>query len=138
MELKEKIYQEILRLCEMGDSLVEESNYEEAVEKYLEALELVPEPKNIWETSTWIYTALGDTYFIKGDYQKAKKFLYDAINCPDGAHNPFVLMRLGQSLLELKNIEKAKEYLLKAYIIEGYTMFQDEDNKYFNLIIDII
>ncbi|GFZ34459.1 hypothetical protein CSC2_49850 [Clostridium zeae] len=138
MELEQRVYEKILSLCELGDSLVDKSNYDEAVSKYLEVLELVPVPKNIWEASTWIYTAIGDTCFLKGDYQKAKDFLYDAVNCPDGLSNPFILLRLGQSLQELGYNEKPKEYLLRSYMLEGHKIFQDEDDKYFNLIIDII
>lgn len=138
MELEQRVYEKILSLCELGDSLVDKSNYDEAISKYLEALALVPVPKDIWEASTWIYTAIGDTCFIKGDYQKAKDFMYDAVNCPDGFSNPFILLRLGQSLQESGDNEKAKEYLLRAYMLEGHKIFEDEDDKYFNLIIDII
>lgn len=138
MELEDKVYNEILNLCNLGDSLVEEFKYDDAIKKYLEALDLVPLPKNEWEASMWIYTALGDTCFIKGDYEKAKDFLYEAINCPDGLINPFVLLRLGETLYEVGEFEKAKEFLLKSYMLEGYKIFYDEDEKYFNMIVDII
>lgn len=138
MELEDKIYDEILSLSNDGDLLVEESKYDEAIEKYLKALELVPSPKNKWEAATWIYTALGDTCFINENYKEGKEYLYDAINCPDGLDNPFILMRLGQCLYEMGEIDKSKEYLLKAYMLEGVHIFEEEDDKYFNSIIDII
>ncbi|MEK4522453.1 hypothetical protein MKX96_12595 [Psychrobacillus sp. FSL W7-1493] len=138
MELDDKIYAHIVRLCEEGDSLIDEEEFDKAIEKYSHALELVPLPKTDWEASTWIFTALGDTYFINEDYDMAKNNFYNALNCPDGFSNPLILMRLGESLFECRELEKAKEYLLKAYLLEGYKIFNEEDDKYFELIRDII
>jgi tetratricopeptide (TPR) repeat protein len=134
MELQDDLYEEILSLCSEGDELVDTSKYDEAIELYLKALELVPSPKTDWEASTWIYTALGDTCFIKGDYKSAKNYLYDALNCPDGIGNPFILLRLGETLYEIKEAGKAKEYLLRAYMLEGYSIYEDQEEKYFALI----
>ena len=55
---------------------------EEAARKAAEGdiREDVPLPKTDWETSTWIYTALGDTYFLNREYEKAKSNLYNALN----------------------------------------------------------
>ncbi|WP_316568832.1 tetratricopeptide repeat protein [Neobacillus sp. YIM B06451] len=134
MELNDELYEEISNLCSDGDSLVEESMYDKAIDLYLKALNLVPAPKTDWEASTWIYTALGDTCFIKGDYKAAKNYLFDALNCPDGIGNPFILLRLGETLFEMQEVIKAKEYLLRAYMLEGYDIFEEEDGKYFDLI----
>lgn len=138
MELDNQVYEEIVHLCKVGDAFVEQGQMNSAIESYTEALDLVPLPKNNWDTSTWIYTALGDTYFLNVDYQMAKSNLYNALNCPDGISNPFILMRLGESLFECGEIDKAKEYLLRAYLLEGYKIFFSEDDKYFELIKDMI
>lgn len=138
MELQDKLYEEILSLCSKGDKLVDDSMYNEAVEIYLKALKLIPEPKRNWEASTWIYTALGDTCFLKEDYEASRNYLFDAINCPDGIENPFVMLRLGESLFELKEVSRAKEYLLKAYMLAGDEIFQSEVGKYFDVIKDEI
>ncbi|WP_336047130.1 tetratricopeptide repeat protein [Solibacillus ferritrahens] len=138
MELNDKIYAQILKLCEEGDSLIDEEEFDQAIEKYSTALELVPSPKIDWEASTWIYTALGDTYFINDEFEMAKSHFYNALNCPDGISNPYILLRLGESLFECGELNKAKEYLLKAYMLEGYKIFFEEDDKYFDLIKDII
>lgn len=138
MELDDKVHDQIVQLCEEGDTLVEEGQFDKAIESYIEALDLVPSPKNNWEASTWIYTALGDAYFINDDYEMAKSNFYNALNCPDGITNPLILLRLGESLFECGELDKAKEYLLKAYMLEGYKIFVEEDDKYFKLIKDII
>lgn len=138
MELQDAIYEEILIISSKGDNLIENFMYDEAIEMYSRALNLVPEPRNNWEASTWIYTALGDVYYIKKDFEKAKNYLFNAMNCPDGIVNPFILLRLGQSLFELNEFNNAKNYLMKAYILDGYSIFYDEDDKYFNIIKDEI
>jgi len=138
MELEQIIYDKIVELCAEGDKLLEDDHHEEAIDKYTAALELVPSPKKEWEASLWIYSALGDAHFLKGDFGKAKNDFYDALNCPDGQSNSFVLLRLGQSLYESGELEKAKEQLLRAYILDGDDIFEDEDEKYINLIADII
>jgi tetratricopeptide (TPR) repeat protein len=134
LELQDDLYEEILSLSSEGDLLVEASMYDEAINLYKKALELVPNPKNVFEASMWIYAALGDTCFIKEDFEAAKRYLLDAINCSDGIVNAFILLRLAETLYEMQEMKKAKEYLLRAYLIEGYTIFEDEDDKFFNLI----
>lgn len=138
MDLDDQIYFEIIDLCEIADSMVEDCKYCEAINLYNKALDLVPLPKSDWETSTWIYTALGDTYFIKGDYERSVHYLFEAMNCPEGLSNPYILLKLGQSFFEGGEVELAREYLIKAFMIDGYKIFEGEDEKYFNSIIDII
>jgi len=138
MELDDKIYEKIIKLCEHGDKFIENDNFHEAIEKYDAALGLIPLPKTEWETSTWVYTALGDAYFLINNYEKAKEYFYNAMNCPDGIGNPLILLRLGESLFECDELDKAKEYLLRAYLLEGIKIFTDEDVKYFQIIKEII
>ncbi|MGG2016525.1 tetratricopeptide repeat protein [Bacillus sp. S10(2024)] len=138
MELNDQVYDRIVKLCNEGNAFVEKGKGDKAIESYIAALDLVPLPKNNWETSTWIYTALGDTYFLNGEYEKAKSNFYNALNCPEGISNPFILLRLGEGLFECGELDRAKEYLLRAYILEGYKLFFNEDDKYFELIKDII
>ncbi|MEO3943987.1 tetratricopeptide repeat protein [Gorillibacterium sp. CAU 1737] len=138
MELDDQAYKRIVQLCKEGDTFVEMGQLAAAIESYTAALDLVPLPKNDWETSTWIYSALGDAYFYMKDYENAKNQFYHALNCPDGVSNPFLLLRLGESLYECGDLEKAKEYLLRAYLLEGYKIFFNEEDQYFKLILDLI
>jgi hypothetical protein len=59
-------------------------------------------------------------HFIFVYFDASKNYLFDAVNCPDG--NPFNILRLGKSLL-LGKVNKVKEYLLRAFILEGYAIF---------------
>ncbi|WP_128102984.1 hypothetical protein [Paenibacillus sp. DCT19] len=138
MELDDNLYEQIVTLCNEGDAHSEEGELDQAIRKYLTALNLVPVPKHVWEASTWIYTALGDAYFINEEYEFAKNNYFNALNCPDGISNPLILLNLGESLVECGEINRAKEYLLKAYMLEGYEIFSEEDEKYYELIKDSI
>lgn len=138
MEMNEELYEEIVALCEKGDALFENDQFEQALHQYTVALDLVPAPKTDWEASTWIYSSLGDIYFCIEEYEKAKHCFYDAYNCPDGIVNPFILLRLGEILYECGELDKAKEFLLRAYMLEGDEIFQEEDDKYIALIESIL
>ena len=134
MELNEKLYNQIVKLSEEGDCLVDEENLDAAIEKYQTALELLPEPIHIWEASTWLYTALGDTCYLKEQYEQALGYLYETLKCPGGLENPFVFLRIGECFYEMKNIKKAQEFLLQAYMYAGETIFEDEPQKFYDEI----
>ncbi|KQY87321.1 hypothetical protein ASD24_05525 [Paenibacillus sp. Root52] len=84
-------------MCNEGDVHAEEEELNQAVHRYLTVLNLVPVPKHVWEASTCIYTTLGDAYFDHGE-----------------------------SLAECRETNRAKEYLLKTYMLEGYVIFSEE------------
>ena len=60
------------------------------------------------------------------------------MQCPDAVDYGYVWLGLGQSFYELGNIEKAKDALMSAYMLEGKEIFEDVDEKYFNVIKDVI
>ncbi len=136
--MEEKVYRQIVELCESGNMLVNDGKYEGAINNYINALNLIPEPKFNWEASTWVYTALGDTYYISNDFQEALNYFFETLKCPNGIGNPFILFRIGECFYELGNTERAKEYLLQAYMLEGIDVFSEEDEKYYQLIKDIV
>ena len=138
MNMEDEIYDRIVELCEEGDELVEEDCYPEAIIRYEAALELVPNPKYIWEASTWIYTALGDVYLLQSQFQEALNQFQEALKCPDAIGNPFIQLRIGQCFFELEDIMKAREFLLKAYMLDGTEVFEDEEEKYFICIQPMI
>lgn len=130
MELDDHTYDKITQLSEEGNKLFHSEQFDVALMKFNEALELVPEPKTDWEAATWLYIAIGDTYFLKEDYVKALDSLYDAYNCLDATDNPFINLRLGQCLYELGQFEKAEDFLMRAYMLDGLDIFQGDGEKY--------
>ena len=137
-ELDDEIYEKIETLSDEGHAFAEEDKYDLALEKFQEALKLVPEPKTEWEASTWLYASIADMYFNKNDFGNAGDAFRNAMNCPEGNVNPFILLRLGECLFETNDKAGAKEFLLKAYEIESEDIFEEEDPKYFALIKDAV
>jgi Flp pilus assembly protein TadD len=62
-ELDDEIYGRITELSDEGNELAEDDNFEAAVAKFSEALELIPAPKTDWEAATWLYASIGDMYY---------------------------------------------------------------------------
>lgn len=131
MELSDSIHEQITQLSKEGDVLAEQGQYHEAVEKYLQAFELLPEPRTDWEACTWLLAAIGDANFKSKNYEHAKAALSDAMHCPGAIGNPFIHLRLGQAQFELGNIERANDELARAYMGAGKDIFADEEPKYF-------
>lgn len=138
MQLNKASTEDIERICRAADDFLDEGNMKDAYRKYKEALDIIPSPKTSYETATWIFVSIGDIYFKNGIYDKARDYFFEAKNCPNGVSNPYVLFRLGQSLVETNENELAKEFLLRAYMIVGDDIFCDEDEKYYNVIKELI
>lgn len=138
MQLKKSYIEDIERICRAAEDYVAEGNDADAYRKYKEALDIIPEPKTAYETATWIFVSIGDLYFKTGKYDFARDYFYEAKNCPNGVSNPYVLFRLGQSLVETNDEKDAKEFLLRAYMLVGDDIFWDEDEKYYNVIKEMI
>lgn len=133
-ELDEKIYMQILQLSKAADLLIEKEEYTNALQKYWNAYDLVPEPKTRWESSTWLLASIGDINFINKDYEAGVKNLSNAMHCPDAIGNPFIHLRLGQCQLEIGNKYRAECELNRAYAIKGKPIFMQEDKKYFDFL----
>ncbi|MET3881084.1 hypothetical protein [Chitinophaga sp. OAE865] len=133
-QLPADIYEQIEALSEAGNNLADADDFDGAIARFSEALQLLPPPAQHWEASTWLYASIGDMYYFKGDYQAAANNFFDALNGPDAQANGFVNLRLGESLFELKQMEQSLEYLLRAYMLEGEEIFAEEDARYFDFL----
>lgn len=133
-ELKEETYNLILELSEIGNALADQDDFTGARAKFEEALALLPEPHMDWEAALWLYASIGDMAFLSARYDDAAEAMGAALQCEDGASNPFVQLRLGQSMLELGHQPQAEEHLLRAYMLEGKEIFDAEDPKYFHYL----
>ena len=63
-ELPQQIYQRVVSLTAEGDALGRGKEYDEAINKYEGAWNLLPEPKTQWKAATWILAAIGDANFF--------------------------------------------------------------------------
>lgn len=134
MALSPNVQTDIDRHCSNGDRLLDEGQFDAALAAYQAAEALIPEPKENWEASTWIYTAIGDTLFYMGNYSEALQAFQKAIASPDGLGNPYIHLKLGQCQFEMGNLEKAADELTRAYLGEGAEIFEGEDQKYFEFL----
>ncbi|MEK6511154.1 hypothetical protein [Myroides odoratimimus] len=137
-ELTEEKEDMIMSLLEEGDTYLENQKYNEATEKYLAGLELIPSPKEEHDIALHLYVALGDSFFNLRDFVNANYYYNSALRAPGGLDNGYVWLGLGQSYYELQEKDKAKEALLGAYMLEGTEIFEGESSKYLKLISDEI
>lgn len=133
-ELPDAIHSQILIHCERGDSFAENGEHINALSEYSAGMALLPEPKDQWEAWQWIMVAIGDLRFGEGKWREAFESFEAVIIAPDGANNPFVQLRFGQSAYELDKEKMALEHLARAYMMEGKEIFEDEDPAYFKFL----
>jgi hypothetical protein len=54
----------------------------------------------------------------------------------DGHTNPFILLRLGQALVDLGDMERGIEYLLRAYMLDAEGVFEEDGARYLKMLRD--
>ena len=133
-EMDDKLYQQMMAFCEAGDSAVESDEFDVAIHEFQQAFDLIPEPYQEWEASTWVLFSLGEAQFFNGQYEEAKESLAAVMHCPGAIGNPLIHLRLGQVQYELGNFAKSKNELMRAYMGQGTEIFDGEDEKYFNFL----
>lgn len=126
-------------IAEEGNALFDEGKYAQAVEIWQEGLDFLDKPLNAQNEAVWFQTSIADALFMLRQYEKAYTYLLDAKSnlSGEGYDNPFVMMRLGQCSYELGKGD-AKEYLMRAYMLAGEEIFENDDKKYFEAIKDLI
>lgn len=128
--------EQIDKICEEGSELFDEDEYRRAIKVWEQAFRLIPEPKNKFSQSLWLHSSIGDAYFLLNDFKQSAAHFFAAKSNVDqnGYANPFIMLRLGQSYLELNDTVNAKEYLSRAYALGGKDLFDNEGKKYFDFL----
>lgn len=132
--LPRKIAKEIDEIAEAGNALLAAGDLTGAYNRFMEGLQLLPEPLHQWKEATWLFAALGDVYFQAQNYSQALEAFTDAIHCREAVGNPFLHLRLGQCQFELNNLDRAADELTRAYMGAGTEIFREEDPKYFEFL----
>ncbi|MFD1838958.1 hypothetical protein [Paracidovorax cattleyae] len=130
LELPDDIYEKVTALSEKANDALESDRPSAAIEPLQQALDLLPAPQYEWEAWTWLNGSLGEAYFNLSDFRMARISFLDAMSGPGGQGNPYLLLRVGQSALELGETTQAKQMLAQAHMQEGDELFSDEDPKY--------
>lgn len=135
-DLPVAISEEIDELSEIGNECYDDGDYDGAIAVWKEALQLIPEPTHTYAESQWLETSIGDAYFLQQEDAVALDyFLRAKRNIEENAYqNPFLLLRLGQTHLDAGQLEDATEYLIRAYMMEGEELFEEEDDRYFEFL----
>jgi hypothetical protein len=125
---------EAQRLFEEGEELADEETTEFVLSLFRAAWDLLPEPKEDQESACQILVAIADTYFHLGYWERCHRWLQRGLRYWDLVGNPFVRLRLGQSLFELGNLRESSNWMVPAYLQEGKRLFEDDDPKYLAFI----
>ena len=122
-------------LCQEGYECFDARDLKAAIRKFYSAWTLLPKPQTDWEQAGWILTALGDAYFIKGDYDNGCEALSSALHCPNAKGNPIIHLRLGQCYFELGELDRAQEQFQWVKQQGAEDLFAKEHNKYLQLLL---
>lgn len=124
MNLPDIIYENITTLSEEGNIFYETSEFEQAISIWSQALNLLPAPQQSWEAFTWLSASIGDTFFQLGQNSKALENFMNALNGPGGIDNAFIHYKIGQCQALSGLDDEAISSLLKAYMLDGNTIFK--------------
>lgn len=116
--------------CVAGESLVDAKQHAAAVEKFQAAWELLPDPKEEQDPAIHLLGAIADCKFVLRDWEGCCRAVQSAFRCGADVGNPFLRMRLGQSLYEMGNEKEVANWLVPVYLTEGRAPFRGEDPKY--------
>ena len=129
VELPEEIQDQVETLTEQGEEAMDQGRYEEALDIFNQALSVLPEPREVWEAYVWLKAAMGDACFLSDRFEDGLDHFYEAYtNAGPENINPFIVYRLGQTYRQLQDEDNAIEFFIKAYMLEGESVFEDQDD----------
>lgn len=129
--LSEDIQDALEELCDQGNEAMDEGDPEEALIFFQRAVDLLPPPAEEWEPWGWLQAAIGDAHYAMGKPDKALYFFLKAYTFADPEEaTPYLLLRLGQTYRRTGDMEKAREFLLRAYQLEGKDLFNEDQEDY--------
>ncbi len=128
----------IQAICAKGYQEYSQKNYPAALRLFYQAWLQLPKPQSEHADAEIILSSIGDTYYQMGKYETAIEALRSALSCQESDKRAFVLLRLGQALLDSNHEPQAKTYLHRAYRLHGSELFDDELPKYKKAISDLI
>lgn len=134
MDLPDDIYDKVVKLSEEGNEELDSGKLNEAMRLFEKAAKLLPKPVTQWDAACWLFGSTGDIYFQLADYENARQSLQIAVASGDGNENPFIHLRLGQSLYELGIVDLAGQHLVQAFMLEGEEIFESEPACYLDFL----
>ena len=127
--MPEDVQDQVEVLSEQAEEAMEQGRYEEELDLFNEALSALPEPREIYEAYVWLKASMGDACFHSDRFEDGLDHFYEAYTTagPENV-NPFIVYRLGQIYRQLQDEDNAVDFFIKAYLTEGESAFEDEDD----------
>ncbi len=129
-ELPDAIFEQVTTLAESGNTALDYDDPAEAISCWRQALKLLPSPELQWSAAMWLHASIGDAQRQQGELEPAVSSFQSAAAADGGAENAFVQFGLGATLLDLHRREEATDPLLRAYMLAGDEIFQDQAVRY--------
>jgi hypothetical protein len=118
------------RLVAAGEQFAQAARHDEALPQFRAAWEAMPEPKDEHDAAVGVLAAIADCCFFLGQWDECHDAVQHAFRCGADLSNPFLRLRLGQSLYELGNVHESANWLVPVYLMEGCEPFENDDPKY--------
>lgn len=118
------------RLFAEGESWADEEVDNEALKCFQAALSALPQPPDDDPFAIEILAAIADSHFHLGEWNECADSVQKAFRWGADHDNPFLRLRLGQSLFELGNRAEATNWFVPVYLMDGLDPFDGEDPKY--------
>lgn len=103
---EQEIYQKIEELCQSGEAAFDDDELESALEYYLEAWDLIPQPRGGYEGTGWVAAAIGEVLFEQEKYKESFDYYEEAYYAIGGKLNPYINFMMGKCLYLLNKKKK--------------------------------
>ncbi len=122
---------QIVAIVEQGNRSHEDHKWDQALDKYTEAWELLPEPIAHWDLTEWIASCKVSVYMDRQDYQQAREWALLALEAvKDNPRHTSARINVGITCYETGDTSEAYTWFEQAYQFGGTRAFQGFDRKY--------
>jgi tetratricopeptide (TPR) repeat protein len=122
---------QIVAIVEQGNRLHHDHKWDQALDKYAEAWELLPEPIAHWDLTEWIASCKVSIYMERQDYQQANEWALIAVEAvKDNPRQTSAKITVGMICYETNNKEEAYRWFEEVHNFGGARAFQGFDRKY--------
>lgn len=135
-EVNGELEGKVVFIIEIGNSFHSEGKLSMALEKYIEAWSLLPDPKEHWGISQWVAACLYSVYFDLKNYSLSKQWGEIALKLKNSEIDTSPLVDLGMVCYELGQYEECLKYFDRAYKFGKKRAFQERPEKYLNYYLD--
>lgn len=134
-EENQKLEEAIVSIVEKGNELHDGKSYEEALDEYNKAWELLPEPKLEWEIACWIASCIYSVYFDMAAFPKSKEWAEVALQTRGSDIDTAPLINLGMVCYELAQYDESYKYFDDAYSYGKAHAFKERPKKYLDFYL---